>query len=274
MKLGNARRLAREDLSDAPPGEWLDKALEVINQSNEQTTQALQQNLTFADNTTSGLVTYRLTHGVPLTVKNPLKVRPSAIEVGRTIAIAGTTRPRCMYVDWEFADGDDPKAPSQIKITPYFDLTNGGGVGDIGERIGSIVLRGSAVVIATATAKDVTSISVTPGVWDLTGIAGFKGLTTSSNIMAEITTTSNAAPSSAIEGDNLFEQNVLSANDGHIAIPNWRQAVTATTTYYLTAYAAFTASASPGAYGRLSAVRAMQYNPAPQADVVLFFNGG
>lgn len=227
---------------------------------------ALQNGLTFGDNCLAAWVEIPdCVHGVEKVWKNslPRGTKPIAFWPRKAVDADGVLLQ--LLGDPPFNDSPD-RGASYFGITPrYFE--------NIGERIGSIVLRASAVVIATATAVDVTSITLTPGSWDITGIVGFKGLTTSTMTYAHILTTSAAAPSTTYEGDNAFELPVVTANDSSIAIPSYRVALTATTTYYLTAYAAFTASASPGAYGRLSAVRAA-IDPATSATITGLLVGG
>jgi hypothetical protein len=121
VKFDAAKKLLREDMPDAPAGEWLDKALESINRNNEQTAAAFQGGISFAGNTTSGYLTERFTHGVEKKITNPLKVRPVGIEAVRVIQVAGGSailaRPD---VSWKFVAGSDPKAQDQIAITCAF----------------------------------------------------------------------------------------------------------------------------------------------------------
>lgn len=265
-------QLTLESMPDAPDQEWLHKIVDGYNQTQQQLVSAFKRGLTSKQNTVDGEKSLDLQHGVEIPCSNPLDV-----------PIRGVYPIRCDGLVLDSAGAPTrsvyPLDMPQISWRPNQNSDNGGILvkakyqESIGERIGSIVLRASAVVISTAAAKDVTSITLTPGTWDLTGVIGFKGLTTATSILAEITTTSNAAPSSAIEGDNLFELGVASANDGYVAIPSYRVTVTTSTTYYLTAYAAFTASSSPGAYGRLSAIRAA-IDPSVTGRVNLFFYGG
>lgn len=71
MKLANVRRIAREEIPEAP--DWIDKLLTPLNQSIEQITQAISGQLTFADNMLCAIKTNTFSHGVELKVKNPLK---------------------------------------------------------------------------------------------------------------------------------------------------------------------------------------------------------
>jgi hypothetical protein len=123
MKVDNVDRLLREDMPDAPDGEWLDILLRVINTANERTTQALRT-LRLAENCLAGFGVYRLTSSTPDTIRVPdsVKGRPKWVVACQTIASPGVARPRLTDpIDWEHVDNDDPKAPAQVKVTAYFD---------------------------------------------------------------------------------------------------------------------------------------------------------
>ena len=117
MKLGEPSRLVREALPDAPAGEWIDLLLEHINKKGDETTQALTQNLTIADNMNAAIVTYRMTHATERTIKNPLKGRPVGIKAIRSAAIAGGVRYTVNSVDWRFVESTSATDPQQLGIT-------------------------------------------------------------------------------------------------------------------------------------------------------------
>jgi hypothetical protein len=127
MKIGNIRRVAREDLTDAPKGEWLDILLTSINQALEQITQALQQNLSITDNTTSAIKSFRMTHGEELLIKNPLSGRPRGIvHIGVTATATGSREVVASF-DWSFSN--DGNSQSQLKLTATF--VSGSGTADV-----------------------------------------------------------------------------------------------------------------------------------------------
>lgn len=80
MKLSSIRRIAREDLVDAP--DWVDSLLQPLNSAIEQLTQAVSGQLELANNMFVEIVTQKFTHDVELVIKNPFSgnnVRPIGI---------------------------------------------------------------------------------------------------------------------------------------------------------------------------------------------------
>lgn len=65
--------------------------------------------------------------------------------------------------------------------------------GDIGEEMEGVVASGAATALTTVTAKSVTSITLTPGDWDVWAYAGFTGnaATTVNYVIGSISTTNN-----------------------------------------------------------------------------------
>jgi hypothetical protein len=104
--------------------------------------------------------------------------------------------------------------------------------GFIGEQIRSYV---SAQAITSATPTNVTSISLTPGVWDISVL--FQSIDSAAVITfaAAAATTSSATFTGANLGDNYAEFSTSSAlqNDIFVAIPAYRALVATTTTYNL-----------------------------------------
>lgn len=128
--------------------------------------------------------------------------------------------------------------------------------GSIGEQLISSVAIGSLVSLTDATAANLTSLSLTAGVWDVTmiGIYGFTVPTAGQYFIASISPTS--ATLSSNDGNSRVSANV---NTGWIVsqalvLPAVRVTLSATTTYYAVAFASF-AAGTANIYGRLSAVR-------------------
>lgn len=153
MKLSSPTRLTRESLPDLPAGESFDLILQHINASNEEKTQALQQNLTIADNMNGAIVTHRLTHGVETSIQVPdgVKGRPVGVKAIKSEAINGGVRYRVADIDWRFIDSPDPKARQQMGITAFFAPPLG--------RVS--VLRNATQAVATATQTPVQFDTVT-----------------------------------------------------------------------------------------------------------------
>lgn len=79
MKLGNIRRVAKEELTGAPS--WVDPMLTAYNDFMEQATQALQSKLTYGDNFLCIVKTNQFQSGTELVIANPFtgNTRPIGI---------------------------------------------------------------------------------------------------------------------------------------------------------------------------------------------------
>ena len=128
--------------------------------------------------------------------------------------------------------------------------------GIVGEFISSTILVGAAVSLTTGTAANVTSISLTAGDWDVSGLVSSvaAGGTTISGFLAWISTTSATAPTSPNSGGYVLLQ-VTGAAGGNIALPvsTMRMSLASTTTVYLSTLQTF--SSTNSAYGFISARR-------------------
>jgi hypothetical protein len=126
--------------------------------------------------------------------------------------------------------------------------------GFIGEQIRSAIASGSAVALTSTVAANVTSISLTTGIWDVSCIAMFTGtVTTGTGCSCSINTTSATLGTA---GDNFITvpTNSTAARDYAITIPAYRITLGSTTTVYLVARSDFTVGAN-SVYGRISATR-------------------
>lgn len=124
--------------------------------------------------------------------------------------------------------------------------------GFIGFRSVSTIAQGSAVSLTTATPTNVTSITIGPGVFDITALVGFTGSPTGTAYQASITSTTGGT---GTLGDSslMSVDSPTSGSDTAIVIPTVRIVLSTSTTYYMTAEATFSLG-SVSAYGRLSAV--------------------
>jgi hypothetical protein len=120
--------------------------------------------------------------------------------------------------------------------------------GFIGEQIRAAA---TSVSLASTTAKTVTSISLTAGIWDISGVLDvvFTGGATVFTI--NISTTNNTI--TGAQGDAYT--NIVIAGMGEMSgcIPSYRVSLSGTTTYYLVAQCTFITSGT--ANGRISATR-------------------
>lgn len=126
--------------------------------------------------------------------------------------------------------------------------------GYIGEAVRSFVSVASLVSLVNTQWKDVTSISLTAGDWDVNGIVLIAGSTTTDWEMGISTTTGNSG-AGMNEGDNSTEGPLpIAGSNMPGVIPSWRISLSTTTTVYLKAVANF-ASSTAQVYGRISARR-------------------
>lgn len=128
--------------------------------------------------------------------------------------------------------------------------------GQVGEVLSSTVT--AAAVAATGTVGNVTSVSLTAGDWLISGFVniagGATGLTTGSVAKLSIVTTT---ATNGTDGSTMAQSSVetLVANGlKHLAIPQIRVNISATTTYYLTEQVTY-AGGSPTAAGVIIATR-------------------
>lgn len=140
--------------------------------------------------------------------------------------------------------------------------------GYVGEQISSFVRDTSAVDIPSGTIVDITSIVLTPGVWDVSGLVMFTGMILGTRQNASIGTQSATIPNISY-GNNTASAVFTSTDedDVSLAIPSYRQLVPVSggnITMYLIARATYTDPAPPTppatgpyaqAYGRISATR-------------------
>lgn len=132
--------------------------------------------------------------------------------------------------------------------------------GSIGKPLSSTVATGSAVSLVTATAKTVTSMTLTPGDWDVSWRCLFRFDTTTNitELLASISLTNNTL----LLTTGAFNENMYGAaglvptNAGSIgnSVGPWRVNITTDTVVYGIAFATFTVSTA-FAYGYLSARR-------------------
>lgn len=128
-------------------------------------------------------------------------------------------------------------------------------VGMIGERISSTVLSSSPVAMGGSNvATSITSIDLTPGVWDVSALGGM-GLNGATVQNFKVAINSSVAVPAA-QGDSLIYGFVGTAglSDCGGSIPQFRVTLSATTTYYLILASQYSV-ATPNGYGRITATR-------------------
>ena len=129
--------------------------------------------------------------------------------------------------------------------------------GKIGEYVSSVVASGSAVSLTTTVAANVTSISLTAGDWDVTGVIdfAFAASTSYTNVAGSISETSATMGAQDSGFDFECPATVPTATSAQAwVVPAVRMSLSATTTVYLVAQATFTVSTLK-AYGTIRARR-------------------
>lgn len=128
--------------------------------------------------------------------------------------------------------------------------------GVIGEIITGSRLAASASALTTSIALNVTSISLTAGDWDVSGVVGFTGVSGNTTVYAAgISTTSATFPPEPYLGGITLLGHVSGANGNQVLpISNFQVNVSSTTTVYLIAQCTFTTGAA-NAYGGIRARR-------------------
>ena len=185
----------------------------------------------------------------------------------RGTVIKGDTAGGVQFEDVPNANADDQVSVVFADLSTLGSKLRGVGAaggnaaaGDIGEVISAQVLSGAGIALTTGVAKDVTSIALTAGDWDVVGTVGFTtaGTTSVTLIQQSISQTLDTLDvtpgafqargfAAIVPGvSSLFF--VMGANRIRISLA-------ATTTIHLVAQAVFTVAALT-AYGRIEARRA------------------
>ena len=126
--------------------------------------------------------------------------------------------------------------------------------GMIGEQIRAVNTSGTA--LSNNSPTNITSINLTPGVWDVSAISQCNFTSTSTEFQTGISSSTGALPSGNPDagGTVLFNNTIGLTYVATISIPSYRVTLSATTMYYLVSEASFTAGAAEG-YGRISGTR-------------------
>ena len=132
------------------------------------------------------------------------------------------------------------------------------GAGFVGELLTASLAVGSATSLVSATAKDVITVSLTAGDWDVTGVVDFvPGATTNATLLlygANSATNTLGADDTYASKVFLTAGQVTTAGHYRNVIPTQRVSLSATTTWRLIAQATFSVSTMT-AYGTIRARR-------------------
>ena len=124
--------------------------------------------------------------------------------------------------------------------------------GYVGEVITSTVVSGSAVSLTDNTPKTVTSISLTAGDWDVSGVVATTFSVGGTTLIGGSSLTNN---NNGAEDANVSIVGTFGVGAVSFAFPTIRINVATTTTVYLVVRSAF-ASGTGGGWGRITARRA------------------
>lgn len=138
---------------------------------------------------------------------------------------------------------------------------NNATAGNMGEYVESIVAAGSAISLTSGTASNITSVSLTAGDWDVSGIVVFTGnaLTQVSNLFAAISTTSApggfpVAGLTTRNGTFLNSATPYATTDPSVLVGPVRLSLNGPATVYLIGFSGFAVSTT-AAYGQIRARR-------------------
>lgn len=195
---------------------------------------------------------FRTVAGTPVAATNPTS---HSSLTGLELAGAGVTHGHINDQPQTIAGA---KTFDTAKATTALVFVGNGAIpaGAIGERLRAN--SGSISMPATNTVKVVTSVTLTPGLWDLTGIC-FMDIASFSAIRLQISLTDSTTTVEGSIADDYYGEGTASLSGGYtIAIvPSYRIGVTVNTVFNMTMKALYTGSPSGlPLSGRITATRA------------------
>ena len=193
---------------------------------------------------------------------------PSLDDLGTKQVISGTPAPEDLIPYFDVSEfGNAP-----VKRTTVSSLLSGAGgtadnistsdgssaaaAGALGEYLESVVAVGASVVLVSSTPKNVTSLALTAGDWDVEGVVSFFGLTSGAlSVVSRIASVSLVSNTHA-ENGYQSSSSIASTADGAESLPLTRRRVrvSSTTTLYLVGSATFSGG-TVDAYGAITARR-------------------
>jgi hypothetical protein len=128
----------------------------------------------------------------------------------------------------------------------------------VGETTSQAVPAGSRVSLTSSVVSDIASVTLTPGTWSCTGLAGFSpaGTTTIANVAAGITAIPHNLPAPGAGGRVFLDPAYGFATGGSVEVTTGAAifSITIGTAVYLVGSSDF-AKSTMGAYGNLDCVR-------------------
>ncbi|MCK1367626.1 hypothetical protein [Bradyrhizobium sp. 62] len=169
-------------------------------------------------------------------------VGPASAVSGRVATFSGTSGKLIQDGGIAISAGQYPAEPTTGSAT----------AGNIGELITSTVARATNTSLTSATPKDITTISLTAGDWEVSGSAGFAHGTSATILQAGVSTTTATLPTFD-SGARVQLIASFAAGDDLLSVPASRLSLNATTTVFLVMQATFTGTTT--IYGTLRARR-------------------
>lgn len=152
-----------------------------------------------------------------------------------------------------------PSVPISAGQYPGTATNDNAASGNIGEYAESVIVVGSPVSLVTATPKNITSIPLTPGDWNVWGYIGFTGnpATTVTNLEGSVSLTTGAIDSTpGRRGDQFYNgTTVLGSLSPQFAAGQMRVSLAAGASVFLVANAVFATNTCSG-FGGIFARRA------------------
>lgn len=131
--------------------------------------------------------------------------------------------------------------------------------GNVGEYVESVVPIGSAVSLVSGFPKDVTTISLSAGDWDIDTVCQFFPANTTQfqSLAVSISATANTQDTTPGRYNNVPQGSITSNGSSTYTslLPNYRLSLSATTTFHMIAQASFSVSTMT-AFGIIRARRA------------------
>jgi hypothetical protein len=164
-------------------------------------------------------------------------VTPPALTTGQQVGL------QC-DVNGKLITTSSAGAPGQLVGT----ATNDNAVaGNVGQLISALLSNGAPITLTTGTPATVTSVLLTAGDWDVSGVVTYitAGTTAVSLMQSVINTTgaATAAVDAASTGSMVFTPNtVIGATNVFVVTPIVRASLAGNTTYFLNAFAGFSVS--------------------------------
>ena len=202
--------------------------------------------------------TAAMTNGQLLVGQTSADPLPKTLSQDCTLAASGAVT--CLKTNNVSFTAGATAAAGQLPGTATNDNAS---AGNVGEFVSASVASGSAVSLTSNVTANVTSISLTAGDWEVSGVVAVAvgGTTTTTLLIGGITTTSATLPGALGTGtgnERLESWNSNISTSAGFAAPNavlsTRMSLSGTTTVFLVAFSTFAVSTS-GAYGFIRARR-------------------